>query len=364
MTNLNLRELPSKAAYAAFDAGWGPYSGSCDWLNSTKTALESALGGHESVQSYIEKISKAWCIVQNSEGKRLAYSPYCIPFYYWLGNILFNTLSGVVESPLEIMKKIYEKLNEVPNNKDKCEIIYELSDKDTFNEMKAVYEYSQDQYKIKQQLKKTSKECTLTYQKHLQNSVSAYNSLNTKCGSSTDTSIRYCETFKRQYKTQLFDGDKLSQLTCNIISEEEPAHTVEQPLSQSPINLITTGSNTPIITPIISSSLAAIGLPAVAAFFLYKYNLLPTWISKKFKGGSNRSTGRRSAIGKNFDAFTEGDSSTEYSTENSTLGSAMDSSIGILTEYNRRGRRPPPTNGGRANTNNRRPQKNIAYQNM
>ncbi|ANQ06788.1 Variable surface protein Vir7-like protein [Plasmodium coatneyi] len=275
MTDQDLRILPSKAAYAAFDAGWSTYSAPCTWLENTKTTLNDKLNGHDSVKAYVDQIVKAWCIVLNSGGMRTLGSTYCFPFYYWLGDILINKFK-VNESFLSIMKTIYDEFKKIPGgeisgSENACAIIYDDSkiDKDTFNEMKAVYEYSQDHNKIKQHLKTRGNFCSEQYKKHLTNIKSAYEELNKKCPdsrSSSSSGDKHCQEYNRTYKKCI--QNRLSELTCNIIPQEESSEGPQHASIQLQTGEVNSSSGT-IPTTAISSVFSVLGIGVVATF-LYK----------------------------------------------------------------------------------------------
>ncbi|ANQ09785.1 Variable surface protein Vir7-like protein [Plasmodium coatneyi] len=263
MTDMNLMQLPSKVAYAEFNGEGSTYSASCSWLEYTRTALESALDECGKVKGYVDQIVKAWCIVQNSGGMRNLGSTHCFPFYYWLGNILFNQLR--LESPLETMKTIYENLNEVLS-KEKCTIIYDNIDQTTFGHMKAAYEYYQDHAKIEKQLNQLDKRCTAAYQQHLTNIVSAYKSINGNCVN--DMTKPHCRDFNNSYKKHSPLGPP--ELTCTIESGQKSSEGSAHASVQLQTEEVNSSSGT-IPTTAISSVFSVLGMGvAAASFFLYK----------------------------------------------------------------------------------------------
>ncbi|ANQ07544.1 KIR-like CYIR protein [Plasmodium coatneyi] len=291
MTDRDLGELPSKAAYQHFEPTWQPCNNNSSWKEKIKEKLENKLKSPDDIESLAAKIAHAMCYISEGGAGRSSYlNPYCIPFCYWLGDLIIKNLTDS-SSFLSVMEEIYNNLENF-TTKSYCDNLYknENIDQTRFTNMKALYEYKQDHNKIKQHLKETQNLCTTKYQRHLTNIKSAYEFLSTSCPDSSQNG--HCGTFKREYK-KLLDGDKLSELTCPIDSgekrSEEPAH-VSVELQTGEVN----SSSGTTLTTAISSIFSVLGMGvAAASFFLYKEEVLSKLPSRamfynKFEEGEGR----------------------------------------------------------------------------
>ncbi|ANQ07062.1 Uncharacterized protein PCOAH_00013060 [Plasmodium coatneyi] len=320
-----------------------------------------------------EKVLGGWCKAHQKKGSDLSNSDYCYYLYFWLWDLLYKELKDM-RKVSTVMNEIYTKL--APWGKGKsCSTIYKITKSFPFDRMKSIYDYHQDKETIKGKLSSEGNKCSKALSKYLKKALSAYTKIKTKCevpgknGKKSD----YCTDFSRKYEQYLTELSTLANCTIPAVQqqEQEEQQQQQQEEQQAQIQFLGPASGGSVL-PAVSAAggLAVIGVPFVS-FFLYKYNLLPPWISNKFKRGSNRSRKRRFAVERNFETLTA-DTSTLYSTESLTADSSsttMDTSTHYSTDnstlYNEeRSSRPSPPPGQRrrvANNNNRQP-KNIVYQ--
>ncbi|ANQ08205.1 KIR protein [Plasmodium coatneyi] len=316
--------------------------------------LERGLKERHDINDYVDKIVNASCYVYQTQrigNPSLRYSR-CNLIYYWIGDVLSSSSTYDDTFP-GIMKLICEELNKWSLGKGNCALTCtNVSNKEMFLHRKTIFDYCYD-YKTLEDWSKDSSDlrsslCTGDdYNKYLSAVEAAYSAINNDCnGKNADP---YCNEYKRKYKDYSED-DKLQKLKCTPVSKP-----ISEPGAETASLVVSTGEGN--VAPIVSSITALVGLPAIAAFFLYKYNLLPPWINNKFRN-TNKRKKRTTTIEGDFDTSTIG---------GSTLGdSTFDSTEDTSTIYN--GRRRPsaqPARVGRSsreNNNHRNGQnRNIAY---
>ncbi|ANQ07496.1 KIR protein [Plasmodium coatneyi] len=400
----HLAELPSKKTYREYNTGWNTYSAFCTSSGDAKANIRSVLNTYSGYEQYAEQIVNTYCYATTMGGNK-PYDTYCQFFYYWLLDLLINKLN--VPSPLNVMKTVYDEFKNVLDGKG-CKNINENIKEDIFPQVKTHFDYKQDYLTLQSQLGSGgsdgvggvggvggTKTCDKKYHDHLTAIKSACSAVSTYCATEDGktNSASYCGPFNAAK-----DGDenyckenKLDILICDLVSkpqvEEPAAHAAGGIAGSTPTsgNHVTAGT--------VSSTLSILGLPA-AAFFLYKYNLLPDWISNNFwknNGGRNRNTNsnsrnrvKRSSTGRHhFDddnTLTE-TSSTEY--DSTSLGSSSNltednSSLYTTTTTSSSSSTTTNSRRGAAGTNNRQGKvqkrqsnnnrnghnRNIGYQNI
>ncbi|ANQ10748.1 KIR protein, partial [Plasmodium coatneyi] len=331
--------LPSGGMYKKF----GEEFESCGY--NAKSKVSDALEQYSEVKTYVDNIWYAVCYASGMAGHEGSKSEYCHYLYYWMWEKLLGTLAE--EKISGAMRKIYEKVKAY-DNRFQCTDMYPSISIELPKKMKKLYDYTRDYDTIKQQLTDSGSRCDQLCKNYLDNIHTAFKAMESKCndGSGEDNSKRYCQDFKswfgsnQQYKELLEKKCKtgteakdavdmhVEALLPQVSVAREVARSKVEEQSQSPTYIPpSTGERTVAAT---SSVVALIGLPAAAVFFLYKYNLLPTWIDNQFKGGRNRTRKKRTSdTRRNFDTLTTETSTiapTEYYNGNSTtLGSTLDS---------------------------------------
>ncbi|ANQ05771.1 KIR protein [Plasmodium coatneyi] len=332
-----LDQLPSESAYSALNnVKEHCNNGSVLEKEATKTSMKHSLNSYQGTPDYADIIIDGWCYA-NGEGKsKLPTDDLCDFLYYWTGDLLPGTPKSV-QLFAGIMSAIYGNLGEFKID-GKCTDMYDKISTDIFNKMKTVFDYSKDYGTIKKFVQYTQAggpSCTDVYYLYLDRVATAYQYMKTHCPDGIGSNEQWCKNFKSIAEERTYN--QLLQLKCSL------KHT-----SDCPRNATVAGA--------ISGALASVGLPTIVAFFLHKYNLLPSWFGKHFKGGRKNIRGReRRSNPRNVDMFTD-DSSTETSTYVSTVDSSSN-----LTEnssiYNGERRRPPT---GRNNNDGRRQQQQTA----
>ncbi|ANQ07045.1 KIR protein [Plasmodium coatneyi] len=356
----NLENLNSKLMYNELDEGID-YSvdgtPACKWDTdgtTLKTSLENELRDYVNIKKDADKIAKGWCYLINRKDENKINGPTYYLFYYWLGSKVWKSAKDR-NSFKEIMNNIYLQLGNKLNGIERG-LTYTNIGENEFQKLKEIFDCSYDYSTIEDYVRGDSgapkSQCIEKYYCHLEQALSAYTYMNAKCPRK-DNKDDWCKEFQRilsdrSYRELSELKSKLELLRKPVVDKSHQLNTTEATSSGSAVAGV-------------SSTLTLLGLPA-AAFFLYKYNLLPSWVSNYFGNNNSRNGRKRRSIGRNsgtrIENFTDYSSEnnstigpTEYSTENSTV-----ESIDAPTIYRRphRGRR----------TNNRRGHQNIGYQNM
>ncbi|ANQ11037.1 KIR protein [Plasmodium coatneyi] len=338
--DLYLDNLPSKQVYDTLDfQDVAPKNEGT--FNPIKSRLQGIHAEYPDVSTCIDKIASAWYYITTIMGERDPRYPGRYNFfYYWLGSILWGKLKDTNKFP-EAVRIICTKLPEGKGTSG-CKNLYDKITKEQFDNMKKLYNHSQDYETIKQLLKLNGSRCTEKLKQYMDDIFKTYDKVKTECNGKSD---EYCNNFESKYMQ--YCTRELANLSC---SEGISAAA----------------------TAAVSSILGIGALPA-AVFFLYKHNLLPSWIKDNFWGGgrnnnvnsrnsSNRRKGRSG--GKNWDTLTDNSTtnstydSTDVSTADSTIADSIDGSTVYGGQHVRR-----TYNAARYQKTNE-PRNNIAYQRM
>ncbi|CAA9990301.1 KIR-like protein [Plasmodium knowlesi strain H] len=335
-----LGKLPSEEVYKKFSEAQD-YCGSSSTGGDIRTVLGRILNEPSTGSNYADQIIRGACYANGTAKESFRNGERCNALYYWVGNALSTTPKSVLHFK-DLVDAAYDKFREF-NVEKECTDIYPKIDKDIFNNMKLIYDYSTDHAALKQYAqgsRDTESPCIDNYYMYLEIVASAYRGMREYCGKS-GAHVKCCENFRSM--TAKHSLQELLQLKCSL------KNTSDCPTSIAPAA--------------ISGTLITAGLPALG-YFLYKYDLLPSSISNRLKsivgGGSSRSRRVRS-VRRNFDGSTADDASTV----GSTLGddSTVDYSTAedVSTIYNDDDEPPRrPSGRTRTGTNNRRPG-NIRY---
>ncbi|ANQ10234.1 KIR protein [Plasmodium coatneyi] len=392
-----LEDLPSQKIYNHFKNDGNECKDSASKVTEIRNILEDKLGHnikHE-VRKYAEKITGAWCLLSKVKTEEEPSPPppppckvgvLCDFFYYWLGDKLNNNLSFGT-SLQDIMQKIYAKLerfNELCTNNS----VHINMDKEFEPRRKAIFDYYYDYRTIWKNLRESgSNSCNGAYDTYLKGDKGvggvggaddAYNQVEASCPDDGGDDYFCTEFWKKKFKNESNPipkpGDLVSKaaggaelpsngeddanlLSCLEVLSSKVATMRKEALSHlSPSSQEGDGGGSGV-APIVSSIIGTlIGIPALGALFLYKYNLLPSWLHNHFgnnnnSGGRTNTRKRRSTEHHHYDTLT--DESTEYTTDYSTTTNSITDS---MTEYS------APSSTRR--TNNRNGQKNIRYQSV
>ncbi|ANQ07078.1 KIR protein [Plasmodium coatneyi] len=352
--NCNLDDLPSKLRYKEFNKGAQCPAESIifNQKDTVKTYLKSALGNCKEMLNDVDNITGAWCYICNGIDNNELKGNLFYLFYYWLGDKVWKEVKDGNNSFKEIMGDIYNKLRSVLGSIT-CGLTDENIEEGTFYNARAIYNYSVDYSTITECIQKSrtsGSTCTQGYSEYLEGAAKAYNQMEQYCEESTNTKKACCTQFKKMFKE---DGADKIQEPSKLKFELESL-TRSRGAEAGTISPPAITSNT---APIVSSVFAVMGLPALA-YFLYKYNLLPSWVGNYFAKNNSSRRKRRSNM-RDFDTFTENSSTFDSASEYTTTVSTADSTDGS-TIYNRRV--PPSTT--RREANNTGGHQNIGYQNM
>ncbi|ANQ09763.1 Uncharacterized protein PCOAH_00040410 [Plasmodium coatneyi] len=379
-------ELPSRAAYDAFDQKYSGYYG-CNTqgveTESAKIALQTALQAHDGIKAHVDKILEAYCYASSPGGTRSFSSrnKECTFFYYWLGTKVWECVSDS-DSFQTLMKNIYDQLKEIkPSSGGEsggggCTILYSgyTINKDLFPKAKIVSDYSLDYTKIVTTLPKNKEDYCPAYEQYLKAAATAYTNLCTQSTESSETGTlqsSVCGDFiaRAGGSNQKPNPQKLISLHCEAILNRKVLQTelrhdnqVQREAAEEPalVPETTSSSGENITTTTVSSILGATGMLSVA-FLLYKHK--PFFFKRNNHIGVGRRK-KRSAIRSELntlsdeedDTLTENDTlTTEYSTENSTFDGTVYDTESTRT-YSRQQQRRQQQHQQRRN--------NIHYQHM
>ncbi|ANQ08867.1 KIR-like CYIR protein [Plasmodium coatneyi] len=301
-----------------------------------------------SPMGYKDNMTEAWCYAVMDNKVDQLYSPICNYLYYWIGSKI--TADNRSKSWEEIMRTIYEELTNPPKG-GKCGIIYPDIDQTIFGHMKTLYEYYTDYGNIRGHLDLSKNYCDQEVHNYLDNIYKAYQAMETECtddGCSKD----YCTDFGKMFTDTKYE--ELLKKGCNTDTRPEDKPAERHLQAEGKKFLVVRGT-----VPAIFGTTTTIGLGLIS-LLLYKYNLLPSWISNYFRGSSNTNSrsrsnrGRRSFAGRHHldDSTTIGDSTTNYSTTDYSTASEFD------VQSTSTGR---TTNNARQRQQQQRQRRNVGY---
>ncbi|ANQ09368.1 KIR-like protein, partial [Plasmodium coatneyi] len=328
-----LENLPSVQMYKELNEKAESYENTGCW-----SELESKLKSYITDNEDVNRIVKAFCYIYEMDENTRKNGGWCYYFYYWLGDMLPE---GLLDFEFGTAMNIFWTKMEIQERKKKCEVLYTSNSKEVFGALKTVFDYKKDEKDLKEQLEGGGKKCTQNYYEHLRDIEKAYEKLKNDC--KEKTMKEWHTAFTTKYGN--YKSEQELQLKCELTDQKKAIlHTADSAVE---------GTGTASIA-VPSALVATVGLPTIAVFFLYKYNLLPSWIRDSFGGRSNRNNNRRKkrrSIKHEFDTPTE-DSSTLYTTvaDTSTIADLTDGS----TVYNE----PRGRNNGKVQ------HRNIRYQRM
>ncbi|ANQ07294.1 KIR protein [Plasmodium coatneyi] len=352
-----LSDLPSRQMYYKFDSVYGTYKS----IYNNVDTIEGKLRGFNCIDSDIEKILYAWYYVFMKESVISPKDAPCYYLYYYIGNILWSGTGGK-DLFLSHMRDLYTALKGDHYN-EKCELIHknEITEA-TFITRKKIFDYSKDHDTIKQQILDSAKDkykCTETYLKYLEDILTTYDTMKASCpengasSSSPSYDAAYCTEFNKMFKE--YKHEEMMTLKSQLVKQAKSASADASSFMES------SEVNIPVA---VSSILGVMGLPALG-YFIYKvmiiikiytyYTSLPSLISNTLSSGG-RSNRKRRSTERPFNRFLD-DSTTEYTTDNSTIESVAESTTTDDSTLYNDGRR---RRGGR-NRSNTRP-RNVAYQ--
>ncbi|ANQ10614.1 KIR protein [Plasmodium coatneyi] len=295
-----VENLPSRKIYAAFEQKNGDKQ-TCEHRSSWTQGIENILKDklkNEWVtanESYATKIARAWCLVSSILSKRESLcSTICDFFYYWLGGILSENLSGWRISFATLMNEIYAQLQTLPGNSP-CATIKTAPTTSTtfFKNRKIIFDYLYDCNTIRSPPQPGGKQCAGAYSTYKQEAEQKYGMVRAGCSHGTGSNDPCCKKLKEmEGESGTPIPQNLSQLTCTEVNMpqqllacieqqhqdrsagSEPPQKPEIQVHSKPEGSATTspiggGGSGSAVIPGVSSILGIVGLP-VTAFFLYK----------------------------------------------------------------------------------------------
>ncbi|ANQ08317.1 KIR protein [Plasmodium coatneyi] len=369
-----LSNLPSTKAYKKFNEA----NGTCeeDGDVSLPLEIEGAFPGSLKTgnQRYLNRLKDVWCYASKGGEGNLTDVERCSFLYYYIGYTFseYFTHDSSFQTFMDTVRKELEQLSDVDG--EKCDIVPSCSGRTHFTWEKEVYDFIQDHGTIRTTLEGSEITCTKEFLQHLEDVAGAFGTMGWHCTKNATKDGKYCQKLNSAHKP-----NKLVELLKTKCTLPETQKYIIQRIETLGI-LPSTGTSSGTGT-IVCSTLSVLGLPMLG-YFLYKYNLLPSWFGNHFGGGSSKIRKRKKrSTRSNFDALTE------YTTEDGTSTIAPstigDSTIGSTVEdnstiYNDE-RRPPPRRSSSGRGSNSRPQqhrqqqqrpqrqqkqRNISYQNI
>ncbi|ANQ10065.1 KIR protein [Plasmodium coatneyi] len=375
-------DLPSRKIYNHFKRGNQECKDISSWEKSIVSILQGKWKENWGFSTCATKIANTWCLLTNviteKEDQPLP-SPQpckeelCNFFYFWLG----SELEGKLKSTFllkDVIQKIYNTLE--GSNNEPCAQSFLSSTMSTefLYHRKKVFDYYHDYRTIWKQIKHNSQSgmsssCTTAYDTYLNGdkkivgdggAKDAYNQVSANCGSETQNHDDFCRKFWDKLKNgekkipepsklkeqaqsgagPQSDGEEEGEEETNLTNcltqlLSQPSELAAPPSLPQQVEGSAASPSSRSITPIVSSALSVVGLPALG-FLLYKYtNLFSDLRNNLLRSNDNISRIRRkkrattTTIEHNIDTLTESDS---IITTDSTLGdSTFESTINDST---------------------------------
>nr|CAB96696.1 vir7 [Plasmodium vivax] len=201
-----LEILPTKHNYYYLDNGY-TFCEKDIFYNHAERKLSSDSG----LQKVFEKILKAMCYMYTKKRHKIFDSDMCKFFYYWLADILINNLNDN-HFTSEVLINLYRILNEAGAGKI-CDPINSYIDKDNFENIKLIFDYSEDYESYKLDLAIPNRSCNENYKKYLQTYVNKYKELHGYC-EVEKRSDTYCKEFHKHFSNK--EHNLLSTWSCNL----------------------------------------------------------------------------------------------------------------------------------------------------
>ncbi|ANQ07313.1 KIR-like CYIR protein [Plasmodium coatneyi] len=331
-------ELPSRKMYKKFEDDTGHTE--CDATQQ----IASTWASYPYISPHEDKIKHGLCYVSQMKVKNELYLKPCTFLFYWIVDIITNGEPPNSDFP-GVTTQVHKLLQQF-NSEWECKNIYQGISKDLFENSKILFDFLQDNRAIQTALSKSNYNCSEGYKDYRQKLEGAYNNMSSTCP--IDSEDQCCKDFNGMNKNLVQVG--ISNFICSEVSKPESGHVQVQTSHDIHSAPKIGGNSNP--TTIISSILATtVGLPASIAFFLYKYNLLPSWLHNKLGGGNRR--GRRGrSTGPNFDddTLTTTDSSTIGGSTTTDDYYSTSDSTDTSTIYNGPSNRRRTGRTGRTNT--------------
>ncbi|CAA9988182.1 KIR protein [Plasmodium knowlesi strain H] len=191
--------------------------------------LGVGVGVFTSAKNDAEQILEAYCRVFTQDRGSSPYYEPCHFFYFWLGNLLKDKLTGPA-SLHDAMKPAYTHLGNFQFKgafKEKCEDLYPYIGKDLFDLYKKIFDYAYNYKSLesKSEVKNKflcSSECA-TYVKEVEQ---AYSSVNSACGSDA-SGDKFCQELKTEY-SKYFDNNHKPKWKCTPVTEGESEDEEEE----------------------------------------------------------------------------------------------------------------------------------------
>ncbi|CAI7719433.1 Plasmodium vivax Vir protein, putative [Plasmodium vivax] len=202
--------LRTKHYYYYFDKEMG----SCEDDHSNDKAKE-ILRKHPELEDISEKILKAICYVRSKSKTKGFNNDICGFLYYWIGDQILKDLTKK-QFFGEIMLTLFKSLNEGDTH-EICDYHYYNIHKDNFNNIKLIFDYSEDYNSYEKQIIGHNPPCNQDYKQYLQTYVDSYITFNNKCNVE-GLNDNYCEAFRKYFDGK--DANLLSTWTCDLKKDD------------------------------------------------------------------------------------------------------------------------------------------------
>ncbi|KMZ95154.1 hypothetical protein PVMG_06092 [Plasmodium vivax Mauritania I] len=184
-----------------------------------------------------DKILKALCYVYKKSFNNNFERDICKYLYFWLGNILIENMSHNTVF-FDVIRDLFSTLKK--NNIEKiCELPHPYMDVNHFKNIKLFFDYSEDYYSYKHQLKGNNHSCNNKYKNYLYKYVNSYKEVKVECAENKNPNS-YCNEFNHYFDSK--DDNLLSKWKCNFQENghehpelEEVEVPKKPPLSPGPV---------------------------------------------------------------------------------------------------------------------------------
>ncbi|ANQ10895.1 KIR protein [Plasmodium coatneyi] len=269
-----LRKVPSKIAYGEIEK-LTKGRDCCKDDNSFPPEIGNALGkGNE---EYTEALKKVWCFASKGdgrEGSNLTEDERCGFLYYWFGDKISDDDELSDELFWKVMETVRGQLQNLPNKKNKCDIVSSHIEKKNFNDEKKVYNYYKDHGTIQAELNQSNGRCSQELDEYLTQAKTAYMVIGEQCTGELNNKQTYCTKFSSDYKKK--NPEDFIKSKCLAAKElitqthVRTQHTNAQERAKKDIAPTSTSLGNALVA--VPTVFTTVGLPVVA-FFLYKvYN--------------------------------------------------------------------------------------------
>ncbi|ANQ05752.1 KIR protein [Plasmodium coatneyi] len=267
-TSLKVPKLDKSNSDIFFYSKFNKETDKCDGnstINSIKGKLEMELQSYAGVQDNKEKIIKGVCSASKMEGTSSSpslYSDRCNFLFFWIGELLSKSLDDILFST--IVQLICTELEKWYTTNG-CKILCTSANKDLFLKRKTIFDYYHDNSVILTAILSKDSNCVTKYVPYLEKILPIYNEVKDDCDGNSKTDP-YCKEFVTWFK----DENDPEQLKTQCDSAQERFGPKPGPRSGPGTTASNVGSTALPTAAIVPSALAAVGLPTIVTFLLYK----------------------------------------------------------------------------------------------